>query len=195
MTPPTPPPPPSSPATPSSSANPLVPRAFADPAGVELLILDVDGVLTDGSIWYDAQGNEFKRFNVKDGLGMKLWLNQGHELAIITGRGGAAVRKRAKELGIEHLFEGAKKKTDALETLLARTGIPPEKTSCLGDDWNDLGLIARVGYPMAVADANERVRHAAAHTTLSPGGAGAAREAIEFLLAARGELEAAMGAS
>ncbi|MEO0511938.1 MAG: HAD hydrolase family protein [Planctomycetota bacterium] len=164
---------------------------FADPSTIELIVLDVDGSLTDGSLWYDAQGNELKRFNVKDGLGIRLWQHMGHELAIVTGRGGPAVRRRAAELGIDHVFEGSKKKTEALDRILSVTGLGPEQAACLADDWNDLGLMAKVGYPVAVADAVERVRAAAAHTTLLPGGHGAAREAIEYLLTARGELDEA----
>lgn len=161
-------------------------------AGILLLVLDVDGVLTDGSIYLDDQGHETKRFNIRDGLGLRVWMRLGLKAAIITGRCGAAVQHRMAELGIGEVVQGSQKKGEALRELCARTGIPLEHTACLADDWPDLPMMRLVGYPMAVADADQHVREAARFSTKAIGGHGAAREAIEHLLAAKGLLDRAL---
>jgi len=166
--------------------------AHADPAAVELLALDVDGVLTDGSILMDDSGREIKRFNIRDGLGMRVWAKLGFKLAVITGRSGGAVQHRLAELGVGEVVQGCRDKCEALARLSQRTGVAPERIAFLGDDWPDLGIMARVGYPMAVADAEEHVRAAAAFVTTRPGGRGAVREAVEHLLAAKGLLDRAV---
>lgn len=159
---------------------------------VELLVLDVDGVLTDGSIYLNDSGQETKRFNVRDGFGIKLWQRLGFTVAIITGRSGKALEHRAKELGIEHVTQGAADKGAALDRLLAQTGHGLERVACIGDDLPELVLMGRVGYAIAVADAHERVRGAAAMVTRLPGGHGAVREAIERLIAAKGLMGTAL---
>lgn len=161
------------------------------PDAVELLILDVDGVLTDGSIYIDDLGHETKRFNVRDGFGIKLWQRLGFQCAIITGRTGQAVLHRANELRISHIIQGSKDKGQAAMDLAAKLGLSLDRAACLGDDWPDLAMMKRVGYPMCVADADSRVKHAAAYTTKAPGGHGAAREAIEHLLSCKGLMEQA----
>lgn len=161
-------------------------------ANVALLALDVDGVLTDGSILIDDLGHETKRFNVRDGFGMKLWQRMGFGLAIITGRTGRVVQHRMAELGVEHVFQGASDKPAALEQVLRRTGITADRVAYLGDDWPDLAVLRRVGYPMAVGDAVPEVRRAAAFVTERPGGRGAVREAVEHLLESKGLLERAL---
>lgn len=158
---------------------------------VDLLILDVDGVMTDGSITLDAQGRESKTFHVRDGFGIRLWRELGGEVAIITGRAGEVVEHRAKELGIHLVFKGVKDKAAALDDVTARSGITPERAAALGDDWPDLPVLGRVAYPMAVADASPEVILVAKHVTRSPGGRGAVREAVEHLLERRGDLERA----
>lgn len=169
---------------------PPCPRA--DPARVKLLILDVDGVLTDGSILLDGEGGEIKRFNIRDGAGIRAWVKLGFGAAIITGRGGSAVRRRAEELGISPVVEGASDKAAALASVLQRVGVSADEAAYLGDDWPDLAAMRRVGYPMAVGDADPRVRKIAAFVTERPGGRGAAREAVEHLLSRRGLLEQAV---
>lgn len=155
---------------------------------IRLLVLDVDGVLTDGSIVYDDRGAETKTFNVRDGFGVKLWIEAGGACAIVTRRGGEAVRRRAAELGIEHVIEGAGDKGDAVQEICRRTRVPPDRAAYLADDWPDLAAMRLVAYPMAVADADPRVRERARFVTRAPGGRGAVREAVEHLLEARDAL-------
>lgn len=152
----------------------------------KLLVLDVDGVLTDGSLTYDSDGRELKTFSVRDGFGLRLWREAGGEVAIITGRGGPATRTRLAELGITRVIEGAKSKLPALDQVLADTGIAAEHVAYMGDDWPDLGPMRRVGYPIAPADAEQRVRDVASFVTKAPGGRGAVREAVEHLLTRAG---------
>lgn len=162
---------------------------MADPtaAQIRLLVLDVDGVLTDGGIRLDDRGVETKRFHVRDGTGIRLWMKLGHEVAIVTGRAGGAVRHRAEELGVELVFQGIADKGAALSDLCDSVGIPLAETAVLGDDLPDLPMLELAGYPMVVADATKEVRDRAAFITVRPGGAGAVREAIEHLIRARGE--------
>lgn len=163
-----------------------------DPSQVSLLALDVDGVLTDGSILIDDRGRETKRFNIRDGFGLRLWARMGFHTAIVTGRSGAALQHRAAELGISEIIQGAKDKSAALDDLIARTAVPAEQIAYLADDWPDLPALRRVGYPMAVGDADPQVKKLAAFITPSPGGRGAVRDAVEHLLSARGLMERAL---
>ena len=163
-----------------------------DPAQIELLCLDVDGVMTDGSIMLDNHGNEFKRFNAADGLGIRLWIKLGFYVAIITGRSGMAVTHRASELGIKHVYQGVKDKGASLNELLAELGLRPEETAVLADDLPDLPMMRAAGYAMAVGDGASEVRSAAAYVTVRPGGKGAVREAIEHLLKAKGRWDEAI---
>lgn len=159
---------------------------------VKLLILDVDGVLTDGSIQIDDHGVETKRFSSLDGLGLRLWQALGLKVAIITGRHGMAVRHRAEELGILHLIQGRMDKKAALGELLADLNILPENAAMVGDDLPDLPVMRIVGYPIAVASAVMEVQQAAMFVTIRPGGHGAVREAVEHLLRAKGRWEEAV---
>lgn len=161
------------------------------PSDIELLILDVDGVLTDGSIWYDDAGQELKRFHVRDGAGMRAWMRMGFHVAIITGRDGTAVMHRMRNLGVEHVLRGVKDKRHATQDLCQRLGVRPSRAACVADDWADLGMMGVVGFAIAVADADESVRERAAWVTTRPGGQGAVREAIEHLLRAKGLLDKA----
>lgn len=161
-------------------------------ARVRLLAMDVDGVLTDGSINLDDQGRELKRFNVRDGLGITTWLRMGHEAAFITRRSGGALAHRARELGIRHIVQGSVDKGAALQTLSQETGIHLDSVAFVGDDWPDLPALRVAGLGVAVADAAEAVKRQA-HIVLSrPGGHGAVRELVELLLGARNELERAI---
>ena len=166
--------------------------ATPDPASIRLLCLDVDGVLTDGSILLDDEGIETKRFFVRDGTGLRAWQRAGGVVAIITGRDGRAVRHRAAELGIDRVLSGVARKGAAFEELLGELGLTAAEAAMIGDDLPDLPVLQRCGYPVAVRDAVPEVREAAAWITPSPGGRGAVREAVEHLLGARGGWEAAV---
>lgn len=157
-------------------------------AGVTLLVLDVDGVLTDGSIVYDDAGHEIKSFHVRDGVGIRSWQRLGFMAAILTGRGGGAVERRAEELGISLLRQGSSDKGAAFLEMCREAGVEPRDAAFVGDDWPDLAPMRACGYPIAVADAAEAVRSIAAFVTSTPGGRGAVREAVEHLLEARGLL-------
>lgn len=163
-----------------------------DPARVILLVLDVDGVMTDGSILLDDDGKETKRFNVRDGFAIRLWQRLGFRVAIITGRHGRVVQHRARELSIDLVVQGALDKGAALAQLAATTGVALADMAALGDDWPELPLLRRVGYPMAVGDAEPRVKAAAAFVTSAAGGRGAVREAIEHLVAAKAQMDRAL---
>jgi 3-deoxy-D-manno-octulosonate 8-phosphate phosphatase (KDO 8-P phosphatase) len=156
-------------------------------ASIELLLLDVDGVLTDGSILYSDDGAELKRFHVRDGSGLKLWREAGKRAAILSGRQSRAVDRRAGELGIDPVFQGRSQKLPAFEELLAATGLKPERICAMGDDLPDLPVLERCGLSVAVADACAEVRQRADYTTALPGGRGAVREAIEWLLKMQGK--------
>jgi len=163
-----------------------------DIAQIELLCLDVDGVMTDGSIMLDNHGNEIKRFNAPDGLGIKIWIELGYYVAIITGRSGMAVTHRAAELGIKYVYQGVKDKGKTLQELLNELGLKPEEAAVLADDLPDLPMMRVAGYAMAVGDGVSEVRSAAAFVTVRPGGHGAVRESIEHLLKAKGRWDEAI---
>jgi 3-deoxy-D-manno-octulosonate 8-phosphate phosphatase (KDO 8-P phosphatase) len=154
-------------------------------AGIRLLVLDVDGVLTDGRLYYDAGGREFKSFHVRDGYGLQQVMNAGIQVAVISGRSSRATAARMTELGISHVILGCADKLEALEALTGGLNIPLEEVACVGDDVPDLPALLQVGLPMAVADAHPRVQTAARWRTQLPGGAGAVREVCDLLLAAR----------
>ena len=154
----------------------------ADAAAVELLVLDVDGVLTDGGIMLDADGREIKRFSALDGAGLKYWQRAGRQVAIISGRDSPAVAARAAELGVAAVCQNAKQKLPAYEAVLARLGMTDARTAVMGDDLPDLPLLRRAGFALAPANAVEDVRAAADYVTAARGGEGAVREAVEMLL-------------
>ncbi len=160
--------------------------------GVKLLALDVDGVLTDGGIYVDESGREFKRYDVTDGFGIKLWQKMGFTVAIVTGRTGDAVLHRAAYLGIQHVIMGSRDKAESLKELERVAAIAAPQIAFLGDDWPDLSILRRVGYPMAVANAAPPVKDLAAFVTSRAGGRGACREAVEHLLGKKGLLDRAL---
>ena len=153
---------------------------------IRLLLLDVDGVLTDGSIIYNDDGSETKIFNAKDGLGLRLAMSAGIEVAIVTGRRSKSLRHRCDNLGIRYLFEGVGDKAKLLAEIVAQTGIGSEQSAFVGDDLPDLPLMRRVGLAIAVADAHDIIRANARWTTTAAGGRGAVREVCEALLTAKG---------
>lgn len=155
-------------------------------AGIRLLALDVDGVLTDGRIYYSNSGDELKAFNIKDGLGIKLLQQAGVTVAIITGRQSEIVTRRARELGIENVVQGREDKHQALLELCRVNGFSIEQCAYMGDDLPDLGAIKAAGLGMTVADASSTVRDAADWCSRYDGGCGAVREACEFILSAKG---------
>ena len=157
-----------------------------DPADVELLCLDVDGVMTDGSIILAPDGGEQKRFHVRDGLAMKAWMRAGYRLAVITGRGGPALRHRMTELGVELVREHVADKGVAVREVQEGLGIQPARTAFMGDDLADLPAFAGSGYAMAPSDADPDVLKRSDWIATRKGGDAAVREAIEHLLRSRG---------
>ncbi|RMG57526.1 MAG: 3-deoxy-manno-octulosonate-8-phosphatase KdsC [Gammaproteobacteria bacterium] len=156
---------------------------------IRMVIFDVDGVLTDGSLFVGDDGQEYKAFNSKDGHGMRMLQEAGVEIAILTGRTSNVVRLRMEELGIERVMQGHRAKLPAFEALLSDCGLPPRQIAYVGDDVVDLPVMTRVGLAIAVADAHALVKRHAHWITASPGGRGAAREVCELVLEARGQLE------
>jgi 3-deoxy-D-manno-octulosonate 8-phosphate phosphatase (KDO 8-P phosphatase) len=159
---------------------------------VELILSDVDGVLTDGGIWYDNQGVELKGFHIRDGLGIKLWQRAGFRFGILTARTSHIVKLRAGELGINIVRQGFEDKLPAAQDILREYRLTPEQVCYIGDDLTDLPVIRFAGLGVAVADAAEEVRTVAAHVTQLPGGRGAVRELIETILKAKGRWEDAI---
>ena len=166
---------------------PRSPADLADRAeAVRLLILDVDGVLTDGTIIYSDSGEELKRFHVRDGSGLKLWRRAGMHAAFLSGRSSPAVSRRAAELGVTVVLQGRSDKLEALAEILAATGCAASQSCAVGDDLQDLPLLNAVGVAVAVHDACPEVRTMADYVTATPGGRGAARELVEWLLKRQG---------
>lgn len=166
--------------------NPVSPEKLA---GIQLLLLDVDGVLTDGAIIYSRDGSETKIFNVKDGLGLKLAMAAGIKVGIVTGRQSAALDHRCRDLGIRYSFAGIQDKAGILEKIAEETRVAPEHMAYMGDDLPDLPLMRRIGLSIAVADAHKSILEDADWTTSAAGGKGAVREVCEALLKARGKWE------
>lgn len=154
--------------------------------GVKLVILDVDGVLTDGGIIMDNTGNEFKRFHVRDGHGIKLLMAAGIQVALITGRYSKVVEFRAKDLGITEVYQRCHIKSVAFEDLIGKLGIKESETAYVGDDIVDIPILRRVGFPVVVADGAVEAKAVSAYVTKTKGGYGAVREVAEFILKAKG---------
>ena len=161
---------------------------------VRLLVLDVDGVLTDGKLYFLADGSEAKAFSTLDGQGIKMLMNSGVNVAIITGRTSTIVERRAANLGIMHLIQGREDKRTALDELLSSLQLSYDQVAYLGDDLPDLAAIRCVALGVAVANANTFVRQHALAVTSLRGGEGAARELCEFIMAAQDTLNAAQNA-
>ena len=157
---------------------------------IQLVIFDVDGVLTDGRLYLGNDGNEYKAFHIRDGHGIKMLLDAGVEVAIISGRRAASVERRMADLGIRHACLGVQDKRAAFDSLLAQLGLTAEQAAFVGDDLIDLPVMTRVGLAIAVRDADPFVKRHAHWQTPSRGGRGAARDVCELLLEARGQLAA-----
>lgn len=164
----------------------MTPLTFQQKAAtIQLLILDVDGVLTDGTFFLTADGQEMKAFHTQDGLGIKRIQQAGVTVAIISGRSSDVVKKRMDELGVSHVFQGCKNKIATFEALLKSLNLSPEQTAYIGDDLPDLPVMQRVGLSIAVANAVDTLKESADWVTLKPGGQGAVREACDAVLKAK----------
>lgn len=161
-------------------------------AQVRLLALDVDGVLTDGRLYFAEDGQELKTFDTQDGHGIKMLMNAGVACAIITGRNTQLVARRAKNLGVTHLMQGREDKLVALRELAAQLGIPLQQIAYVGDDWPDLPAIRAAGLGVAVANAHQELRVHADYVTRLDGGRGAVREVCDLLLNAQDRYDAAL---
>jgi len=168
--------------------------ALARAKGLKLMIFDVDGVMTDGMLYYSERGEELKAFNIQDGHGIKMLKQYGVEVGLITARRSRAVELRAANLGIAHLYQGMEDKRAAYAALLAQLGLAAEQSGYMGDDLLDLPLLTRCGFAATVPAAPEALKSRAHYVARAGGGHGAVREVCEFILRAQGALERAIGA-
>lgn len=159
---------------------------------VRMIVFDVDGVLTDGSLFFGDDGQEYKAFNSRDGHGIKMLRDAGVETGIITGRTSQVVLYRARNLGIVHLFQGADDKLEAFEQLLASVNLAPEQIAYMGDDVVDLPVLRRCGLAVCVPDAADEVKARCHYITRAHAGRGAAREVCELIMRAQGTWAAQM---
>lgn len=157
---------------------------------IRLIAFDVDGVMTDGGLYYSDSGEEFKRFNSLDGHGLKMLRASGVEIAIITGRTSRCVEARALNLGISHLYQGVENKLDAMVDLLNKLKLSRDAAAYMGDDIVDLTVMRHVGLAISVPEAPQLVREHSAYVTQRSGGHGAVREACEMIMSAQGTLDA-----
>jgi len=163
--------------------------ALARARRIKLMIFDVDGVLTDGRLWYGPSGEALKAFHGFDGHGIKMLAESGVRVALLSGRSSPAVSARAAELGIEHVLHGIVDKRAAFEGLLERLDLAPQAAGAMGDDLVDLPVLVRCGFSASVPGAPEEVRRRVHYVPSSPAGGGAAREVCEFVMRAQGTLE------
>ena len=161
-------------------------------SAIRLVIFDVDGVLTDGRLFFDPEGGEFKAFHARDGLGIKMLQESGVKVAIISGRTSESVTHRMKALGIEHVYQGQQDKIRAFEALCSSFQRVSEQVAHVGDDLLDLPLMRRVGLAIAVNDAHQSIKPYAHWITTLPGGTGAAREVCDLIMQAQETLDAAV---
>lgn len=152
---------------------------------IELILSDVDGVLTDGGVIFDNQGIEIKRFHIRDGMGIKLWQRAGYRFGVVTARNSHIVKVRATELGIDIVRQGFERKLPTIREIMQQLQLEPQQVCYIGDDLTDLAAIQTVGLGVAVADAALEVRTAAHYITKLAGGHGAVRETIEYILKAK----------
>jgi len=156
---------------------------------IRLIAFDVDGVMTDGGLYYSDSGEEFKRFNSLDGHGIKMLRASGVDTAIITGRQSRCVEARARNLGITHVYQGVEKKLEAMLDLLEKTKLARDAAAFMGDDVVDLSVMRHVGLAISVPDSPELVRKHSDYVTRNKGGHGAVREACELIMSAQGTLD------
>ncbi len=159
---------------------------------IKLLLLDVDGVLTDGKLYFSSEGDEFKAFNTLDGHGIKMLQDSGVKVGIVTGRESLLVKKRAGDLGIKILVQASKDKRDSLNTIRKEENIQNEEIAFMGDDYPDLGPMSDVGLALTVANAHRAVAARAHWQSKKNGGEGAVREACDMIMQAQGNYEAAL---
>lgn len=152
---------------------------------VRFLLLDCDGVLTDGRLYFGPTGEELKAFFVRDGQGLVLWHEAGFGSGIISGRRSEIVELRGRQLGVEFIRQGVEEKLQAFEEVIAESGVSPDETAYVGDDTPDVEVMLKVGLAVAVADALDEVKSAAHYVTKAKGGKGAVRELVDLLLAAK----------
>ena len=163
--------------------------ATANAQNIECILSDVDGVLTDGGIVFDNQGIEAKSFHVRDGLGIKLWQRAGYTFGILTARTSHIVKVRSAELGIDIVRQGFEEKLSIAQQVIAELKLQPEQVCYIGDDLADLPVMRHVGWAVGVADAVDEIREYANLVTQAPGGRGAVRELVEYLLKEKGRWE------
>lgn len=156
---------------------------------VKLLLLDVDGVLTDGTLLFTDHGTEFKGFNSKDGFGIRLLQEAGVQVGIITARQSDAVAKRAENLKLSHVYQGSGNKIEVFEKILRENELTARQVAYMGDDWLDFKLLRAAGFAAAPADAVREVRNIVDYVTTVPGGRGAVREVCELIVEAKGKFE------
>lgn len=180
----------------SNAENPLK-HTWPEPllekaARIRLIALDVDGIMSDGKLYFSAQGDELKAFNILDGLGLKQLMSAGITVAVITGRQSPLTEKRMRDLGIPHLMQGREDKRVALQELVSTMNLPPEAIAYMGDDLPDLPAIRFAGLGITVPNGYWLVREHADYCTQAAGGSGAVREACDLLLTAQGKLDNAL---
>lgn len=162
---------------------------------VTFLLLDVDGIQTDGRLPFDAEGRECKTFHVHDGAGVAYWRRTGHGVGFLSGRDSIPVRRRAEELGVGEVHLGRKRKIDVLEDLCHRLALEESQVCYMGDDLLDLPVLRRVGVPITVPQARDEVKEVCIHVTRTPAGEGAVREVVEILLQAQGRWQEILDAT
>lgn len=170
----------------------LTPAQTAKIKQLKLLILDVDGVLTDGRLFFDDVGKEYKCFHARDGHGIKLLRQSGVEVAVISGRTSNSVAIRMRTLGVELVYQGHENKRAAFVEILKHLNLRPEQTAHVGDDVLDLPIMVQAGFAVAVADANFAVKQRADWCTQLPGGLGAVREVCDLIMQVQGTFDAAL---
>ena len=179
---------------PFTTNKPPMQQVYLKAKAVRLAIFDVDGVLTDGRLRYSDGGEESKVFDARDGLGMKMLQASGVQLAIITSRTSKCVERRARELGIEHLYQGAEDKVEVFTALAFDLGLEPVACAYMGDDWVDLPVLIRCGLALSVPEAPAAVRERVHYVTRARGGHGAVREACELIMQAQNTFESRLAA-
>ncbi len=173
----------------NSALSHVSPLVLAKAKNIRLLLLDVDGVLTDATLLYSSSGEEYKAFNTQDGFGITLLHKAGIETGIITARKSNMVERRATELKMAHIYQDARKKNEAFKAILKNTGLKPVEVAYMGDDWLDLVLLKQVGLAITPDNGADELKEIVHYTTPRPGGSGAVRDACNLILGARGELQ------
>ena len=162
---------------------------MSDASRVELLVLDVDGIFTDGGLYIGSDGTHFKKYNTRDGMGVRLFHEAGLRIGIISGHATESTVRRFSRLGVEDIHVGVEEKGAVIRSLMEKYGLEREQTAAMGDDVMDLPMLEEAGFSVTVPEGHESVKKVASYVTTAPGGQGAVREVIEIILTARGLLE------